>query len=815
MSRMSQPPSSIALDEQAGRRVVLAQAIETSDPQVGLLSAEERVRLNRLALETATAAGSATSDMQALAAGSFLEAHARQVLRIVENRNPALASLQAPRLPVRWMAAGFFLAAAALGAATDRIANPHRIDLLSLPLLAILVWNAVVYAALVSSFFLHRFQHRERGADNRGTATPLSRWIDDLRGRAGHTSTGAAAVFLRNWRRMTAALNARRFAKLLHLAAAGWALGIALSLFTRGLVVEYRVGWESTFLDAAQVHAILRLLLTPAMALFPFQPFSVADIAGLRFDGGNGATAGARWVYIYAALLAVVVIVPRLTLAFYAGWRERQLSSRVELDLTDPYFQRLMALLNPARVRLALLASCEADRQALLRFLRRPGPKPDGENAAVESLPSLIQSDRGDALCLADITSVTEAQTPGEDNARPAGWANRLFVKLPGMRRTAAGTTATNPRQSAIDASDVVLFVLRGSEDLVPASPALPALASAARAGKPVLLLVNAPAGADVERQASVRQRLAGEAATAWLAEAEILGFERFSRCWIQEPVFLDALARCMPAAKKDVFARLADAWMKRNDALFAESMRLAAAQLLAAAREVEEVPSPPPYFKRLTSLNHRQADAQARRDAIAAVAGRLRVSAQASHSQLLRLHDVDEAAQMPIEAPLKAKFDFQAPMNATEAGLAGAATGAASGASIDLVTGGLTLGIATALGAVIGGGAALAGAAWKNRATPAGKTLVQPGDDMLLAMTAAALLRYLAICNSGHDASTGDAWPSTVVMALEPEKETFARLWAQARSQPEQPQIFDALVGELQTIMRSVLANLYLRGNR
>ena len=46
----------------------------------------------------------------------------------------------------------------------------------------------------------------------------------------------------------------------------------------------------------------------------------------------------------------------------------------------------------------------------------------------------------------------------------------------------------------------------------------------------------------------------------------------------------------------------------------------------------------------------------------------------------------------------------------------AGAATGAAMGAGIDMITGGLTLGAATALGAMIGGGAAYAAALWKNR---------------------------------------------------------------------------------------------------
>ena len=126
---------------------------------------------------------------------------------------------------------------------------------------------------------------------------------------------------------------------------------------------------------------------------------------------------------------------------------------------------------------------------------------------------------------------------------------------------------------------------------------------------------------------------------------------------------------------------------------------------------------------------------------------------------------------------------------------------------------------MATALGALIGGGAAFAGAAWKNRATPAGKTLVQLSDDMLQAMASTALLRYLAIADFGRSAratKTGETaalWESKIVAAVEGKKETFMRLWADARAQQSQSQTTGALGDELQKIMRWVLDELYLRG--
>ena len=804
---MSQAPHSITLDEQGARRMMLVQAIETSDTQGKLLSPVEREEIDRLALES----GKKGSPVSVITAHAFLRERARQVLHIVENRNPALASLQAPKPWTQWLSPVAFLAAIIFGAATDRIANPHRVDLLSLPLLTMIVWNVLIYCVLVTSYFVHR----QPRSDVQPAPASFMRWADGLRSwhrRSGQLRANVTAVFIRNWYGLTAALHAQRGRKILHLAAAGWALGIALSLFTRGLVVEYRVGWESTFLDASQVHAILRVLLMPVVALFPFQPFNVQDIASLRFSNGSGAMAGARWVYIYATLLAVVVILPRLALALYAGWRERVLSRRIVLDLADPYYQRLLAMLNPTRIQLGLLAFRDNDREALLRVLR-PRSRAFASAAGGDGLKqTLIQSSTGETLCIANITAASQPQPPSPViSAPPASWTSRLLGRLFSPRGAGAGSIVENSEQAFLDDSDVMLFMLRSAEDLESARPFFHA------SDKPALLLINPPATDNTEREAAVA--LCRSKARALGLQAEALAFDRFARCWVQDPILLDALARCVPGPKKEAFARLADAWLKRNDALFAESMQLIATQLLDAAREVEEVHSALPYFKRLTSLADRQADAQARQNAIAAVAERLQRSAQKSHAQLLRLHGIDDATGMLLAQPLKVKFDFQAPINATEAGLAGAATGAASGASIDLVTGGLTLGAAAALGALIGGGAAFAGAAWKNRATPAGTTLVQLSDDMLQAVAAAALLRYLAIADFGRSAGvngSGEAaalWESTVVAAVEAKKETFMRFWAEARAQQIQAQSTGSLGGELQTIMRSVLDELYLGG--
>ncbi|MEC5213335.1 hypothetical protein RCH06_001881 [Polaromonas sp. CG_9.5] len=811
---MNQAPKSITIDEPPARRLMLAQAIESSDPQGKLLSPVEREEVDRLALQSARKGLPAHNGVTALTDANvqaFLQERATQVLRITENRNPALASLQQASAWTHWLGWAAFLGAGLLGTVSDRIANPHRVDLLSLPLLAILAWNLVVHGALIASYFLHR----QRQRPEHPAPTPLLRWAGGWHNwhrRAGQLRTQVTALFVRNWYGATAALQAQRGRKVLHLAAAGWAFGIALSIVTRGLVVEYRVGWESTLLNADQVHAILRVLLLPAMALFPFQGFTVQDIASLQFgniSSGSGAVAGARWVYLYATLLAVVVILPRLGLAMYAAWRERVLSRRIVVNLNAPYYKRLLAVLNPTRIQLGLVALREEDRAALLRILH-PRPKTlQTLESGHEGALALLRTSTGEELFLARTVSVSQQpplQAPVPNN--PAGWGERIFGRLLPRRAASPPAAQDSLLQSTPDDSDALLLVVQNADDIEAALP-LPV-----ESGKSTLLLVNAAGRTEADAEVAVaRCRTQARALGLY---AEVIGFNSFAKCWVQDPVLLEALARSMPSHKKESFARLADAWLSRNQTLFAKSMQLIATQLFNAAREVEEVRSALPYVKRLISPSDRQADTQARKDAMAAVAERLQRALRHTHVQLLRLHGIDDAQGALLEQPLKEKFDFQAPINAKEAGFAGAATGAASGASIDLVTGGMTLGVAAALGALIGGGAAFAGAAWKNRATSAGTTLVQLSDDMLQAMTAAALLRYLALAHLERSASDGESqetlagWENKVVAAVEATKDSLIRFWAEARQPQGKPPAIDDLTAVLQTTLRSVLERLY-----
>ena len=426
---MSESPRSITTGEPLARRMMLVQAIETSDTQGKLLSPAEREDIDRLALQSARKGA---------------PAHAVTALTAVRSKPLAgtrRTSAAGGRKPQP--GAGIAAAAPALDAVGRhgrlyggchlwRSHRPHR-------------QSAPGGSAVAAPVGHHCLEpgHLWRPDRQLFPASPESRTAcfrvflihalgrrpANWHRRSGQLRVKVTAVFMRHWYGATAALQAQRCrAKSWHLAAAGWALGIALSLFSRGLVVEYRVGWESTFLNAEQVHAILRVLLLPATALFPFQSFTVQDIASLQFSNGSGAMAGARWVYLYATLLAVVVILPRLGLALYAGWRERMLARRIMVNLSDPYYKRLLAMLNPTRIQLGLIALRDEDRAALLRLIRpRPQTLHAGEGAH-GLWQTLIRTSTGEELFMANIPVSTHPQPPPQAMNESSSWRGRLLA---------------------------------------------------------------------------------------------------------------------------------------------------------------------------------------------------------------------------------------------------------------------------------------------------------------------------------------------------------------------------------------------------
>ncbi len=97
--------------------------------------------------------------------------------------------------------------------------------------------------------------------------------------------------------------------------AVGLAAGVVGGIYLRGLIVEYRAGWESTLLDATAVAGLLEILLAPAAWVTGLNLPDAGQIAGLRLVDNAGGGDARLWLYLWSASVAIWVIAPRLVLA--------------------------------------------------------------------------------------------------------------------------------------------------------------------------------------------------------------------------------------------------------------------------------------------------------------------------------------------------------------------------------------------------------------------------------------------------------------------------------------------------------------------
>ncbi|MGB7423129.1 MAG: DUF3482 domain-containing protein, partial [Comamonas sp.] len=226
---------------------------------------------------------------------------------------------------------------------------------------------------------------------------------------------------------------------------------------------------------------------------------------------------------------------------------------------------------------------------------------------------------------------------------------------------------------------------------------------------------------------------------------------------------------------------RLGQTWQARNEALFTESLQRLAAHLHACAALVKTGTNAARYVELLQALD------AALRD--------LHGHTAATGPALRQLPP-------PTQGAPTASGDTAALAVGTSVGAAaGVAAGAKVGAMIDVGTGGLTLGVGTVLGALLGGTTA-----WAMRALQ--KKEVQKGDadELLRRMVEDACTRYLVLAHLGRMPAAqaderGARWHADVVA-------TVAAHWAALTTTLNtEPAPDDTLQPLLRTMLRGVLS--------
>jgi hypothetical protein len=208
------------MNEQVARRVVLVRSIENADTGHEVLSEDDRKYASRSARELA--AWQAADSKSAATQEHFLQQRSEQILKRLAERTPAFAAFQKRGLGLPGVWAALPVLSLFAGALLDRIADPHRVDLLSAPLLFIIGWNLLVYLVLLVWALV---PGRKTGWAGQGLLRRLSVGKLALPRKLPAPLSRGLGNFLSEWALLSEPLTRARLSRTVHLSAAAFALG--------------------------------------------------------------------------------------------------------------------------------------------------------------------------------------------------------------------------------------------------------------------------------------------------------------------------------------------------------------------------------------------------------------------------------------------------------------------------------------------------------------------------------------------------------------------------------------------------------------
>jgi GTPase SAR1 family protein len=415
----------------------------------------------------------------------------------------------------------------------------------------------------------------------------------------------------------------------------------------------------------------------------------------------------------------------------------------------------------PVRISLTLLSHTNVGKTTLARTLLRRdiGAVMDRPHVTeVAESHVLLRTPADDELVLWD--------TPGfgdsvrllrrlEQGTQPIGWfLSQVWDRLADR----PFWCSQQALRAARDAADVLLYVANATEDPGAAGYVEPELQILRWLDKPTLVLLNQlGTHPDPQRDAET-ERLWREVLRTQLADRpyEVLAFDAFARCWLQEHVLLEAIESVLVPGQRSGWARLRQAWARRDRQVLADSARVIARQWRRLATDSETVPAPSlPDKLRLAARSLGAAGESvgpAEERARIALSHRLDAAVRESTDELVRLHGLAGGAGEQILARFGREIAIERAPDPDRAGLLGGiVSGALGGLAADVAAGGLTLGAGAVIGGVVGALGVRKFTQLYNAERGLDGSVVRWSQDFLRARLEAALVRYLAVAHYGR----------------------------------------------------------------
>ncbi len=335
------------------RHLLLAQSVEESDPRETVLPDSERELASNAA--GAPLAETASEKEQR----NFLIRRAERIASYLQPRSERIAGILkgAPLGRYRLFAVGMVVTALVIGFLSNELGPQGKINILSFPLIGIVLWNFVIYLREIGGLFT-----KKESSTTTTTKGALGRWLamnpfaSKPEDEEQVEVRQSLALFQKNWMRALLPVITARTKALLHLAAALLAAAAIGGMYVKGLANEYNAVWASTFFTAETLHPFLKIILGPASALSGISLPDLDQLAAMKNSPTNPGENAARWIHLYAVTMGIFVILPRTILAFIwqgkAKLRERTTPFH---SFAPAYFDRLLAVSMGEALKIAVL----------------------------------------------------------------------------------------------------------------------------------------------------------------------------------------------------------------------------------------------------------------------------------------------------------------------------------------------------------------------------------------------------------------------------------------------------------------------------
>ncbi|HJD06905.1 MAG TPA: DUF2868 domain-containing protein [Candidatus Sutterella merdavium] len=329
----------------------------------------------------------------------------------------SLKPSRVPTLPTGLFTGALMLCAYFLGVMTDRFSSEGAVvNLLSPALLLILFWQIALYALLLVGTIAAPLGWKPKWPGRELFAALLSR----LRILTVSKQTLRERPL---WLSLLAPALRSEAARAFHLAAASLGAGLLTGLAFRGIGTAYTVGWTSTWLAGHE--AWLAALFSATYGLVPLELFGIpfpdaAAIAEMNLRiNAQGSPDAAAWLLRLMGLVAIVVILPRLLLAFFACRRAKAARTRFvwidEQDEPAPVStQRFVASISEGATVLTTVPAGESLRRRTAALLMQPDARWRTVDVWKDEPESALASvDTEAAVLLFDATATPEEEVHG------------------------------------------------------------------------------------------------------------------------------------------------------------------------------------------------------------------------------------------------------------------------------------------------------------------------------------------------------------------------------------------------------------------